>query len=112
MPPEKKNDDEGFATPPAPLEDSVASTRADRYEDLRRHALGGAPVTGGGLGLTLFLRKGMAAWMEAWRCCASRGEQGSPDAPSLADRVPLPVQTELVTILAAMAWHSVQEMMQ
>jgi len=71
-----------------------------------------APVAGGGLGLALFLRKGMAVWMEAWRCCASRGEQGSRDAPSLANRVPLPVQTELVTILAAMAWHSVQEMMQ
>jgi hypothetical protein len=43
--------------------------QAKRYEDLRRHVIG----HGGGhrLGLALFHREGMKAWLDAWSTCTT-----------------------------------------
>ena len=38
----------------------------NRYEQLRRQALGELFTEGAGLGLALFIRRGMTAWMKAW----------------------------------------------
>lgn len=76
--------------------DEPAGDRDDieRYERLRRDALGGAPA--GRLGLALLQRRGVAAWMRAW-----------PDArptPRLRPAVTAPpVGDELVDALATMA---------
>jgi hypothetical protein len=43
----------------------------NRYEQLRRQALGELFTEGAGLGLALFIRRGMTAWMEAWTKHAS-----------------------------------------
>src|SRR5207245_788496 len=47
----------------------TSATRQDlaaHYEQLRRDAMGRSTSGGQGLGLALFLRSGMTAWMEAW----------------------------------------------
>ncbi|MHC4064168.1 MAG: hypothetical protein ACYSUI_06650 [Planctomycetota bacterium] len=70
------------------------------------------PGSGGGLGRGLFLCKGMAAWMEAWSQCAP---QSSPPAShgSLSDnRIPQPLQADVVMVLATMALHNLREMLQ
>jgi hypothetical protein len=38
----------------------------DRYEELRGQALGALAAKGNGLGLALFIRQGMPAWLDAW----------------------------------------------
>lgn len=77
----------------------------ERYEELRRHALGGE-ASGWRLGLALLQRRGVAAWARAWM-------ETTPPVP--AAPVPtFPVQTfpvapatgggdELVGVLATMA---------
>ena len=40
-----------------------------RYEELRRQALAGNGARSN-LGLALFLRRGLVAWMQAWADCA------------------------------------------
>jgi hypothetical protein len=49
-----------------------------RYEDLRRHVIG----NGGGhrLGLALFHREGMKAWLDAWSTCTTRDLRPLRDA--------------------------------
>ena len=47
------------------------ATLVNRYEQLRRQALGELFTEGAGLGLALFIRRGMTAWMEAWTKHAS-----------------------------------------
>jgi hypothetical protein len=56
---------------------------------------------GGRLGLSLFLREGMAAWAEAWdRCVEVPGQRAGPRADrSIADAV----VAEVVHVLAGMA---------
>jgi len=48
-----------------------SATLVNRYEQLRRQALGELFTEGVGLGLALFMRRGMTAWMEAWTKHAS-----------------------------------------
>ncbi len=53
---------------------------------------------GGGLGLVVLLREGMAAWMEAW--------ERIPGSPPAHGHPPLPAEgagAELVRVLASMA---------
>ena len=47
---------------------------AAHYEQLRRDAIGRPAHGGAGLGLALFLRRGMTAWMQAWSECAGNIE--------------------------------------
>jgi hypothetical protein len=73
------------------------------YEELRRTALGdAAPGSGRGIGLALFLRSGMAAWMES--CAALVPPRGATSArAATAPLVPLDLRLEVATLLAEMA---------
>ena len=73
--------------------------------------LGGGPASCGGLGLGLFLRKGMAAWTEAWLHCALQRDPPSSDRPSAGHRVPQHLHAEVVMLLATMALDHFQEVM-
>jgi len=71
------------------------------YEDLRRAALGGATGSARGIGLALFLRSGMAAWMEI--CAALVPSRGAPARVAATPVVPLDLRLEVATLLAEMA---------
>src|SRR5206468_11167884 len=71
------------------------------YEELRRAALGGAAGSGRGLGLALFLRSGMAAWMET--CAALVPSHDAPARGTSPPIVPLDLRLEVATLLAGMA---------
>ena len=70
------------------------------YEELRRAALG---HSGRGAGFALFLRSGMAAWIET--CAALPGPpQATPRSPAAEPRfVPQDLRVEVATLLAEMA---------
>jgi hypothetical protein len=78
---------------------------AQRYETLRRAALGSATAVANARGLALLMRHGMAAWMRAWRRCAAptrlpeRGARGAAPA----------VRPEMVAVLAEMALAAARE---
>jgi hypothetical protein len=70
------------------------------YEDLRQQALDGG-ASRQGLGMVLFLRQGMVAWMMAWLEANSPAPQEKRLWPGV--RVPENQRSEVVAILAAMA---------
>ena len=82
-----------------------------RYEDLRQH------VTdhGGGhrLGLALFHREGLKAWLEAWSTYTTQPARHSRDAGEDADRVRPPALTgdvsAVVGLIAGMAMATLQD---
>jgi hypothetical protein len=82
-----------------------------RYEDLRQLVIG----HGGGhrLGLALFHREGMKAWLEAWSTCTTREARLSCDAGDDADRVrPLTLTGDVGTVVrmvASMAMATLQD---
>ena len=61
-----------------PVVQTDGPEQVTRYEDLRRHVIG----NGGGhrLGLALFHREGMKAWLDAWSTCTTRGPRPLRDA--------------------------------
>jgi len=74
---------------------------AARYEELRGHALGERGCEG--LGLVLFMRRGMTAWARAWMECAPGCGQAPRGDRAAAAAIPALVRSEAVTILAGMA---------
>lgn len=76
----------------------------ERYEALRRHVLGDAPVMGmSPLGLAVLQQKGVTNWMQAW----TRGAMGEPPPiPSTAQgwgpSAPPAWQQELTQLIAHM----------
>ena len=77
------------------------------YEDLRCQAVG---VSGfhNGLGMVLFLRQGMTAWMKA-RLQATSARAGSSCRRGDSDeRIPLDLRGEAALILAGMALGGLQ----
>ncbi len=74
-----------------------AAGDVERYEQLRRHALGGEP-SGWRLGLALLERRGVAAWARAWRSTptAPPGARPTLEAPPVGG-------DEIVGVLASMA---------
>ena len=80
------------------------------YEDLRSRMLGSAGGSRGGFGLAVFVRQGMAAWMEVLSQPAAfvaerLHEQGRSDLAA-----PLDLRAEAARILTAMAVGNFQEM--
>ena len=78
-----------------------------RYEDLRRHVIG----NGGGhrLGLALFHREGMKAWLDAWSTCTTRGPRPQRDA---SDSRPVPLTGDVgavVHLVASMAMATLRD---
>jgi len=79
------------------------------YEALRRRVLGEEDATYGGCGWALLIRKGMAAWMDAWSTTlnASAGKARTEAVESVGF---LPeIQKELVMVMAGMALHHGKE---
>ena len=76
-------------------EPTGAADDVERYEQLRRRALGGEP-SGWRLGLALLERRGVAAWARAWRTTTpARAARPSVQTAAGGD--------ELVGALATMA---------
>ena len=75
---------------------------AERYEELRRQALGYADSCSPGLGLVLFTRQGMVSWMHAWPVRTSSPYEkpyatDSPRPPTAFD-----TRAEIAWVLASM----------
>lgn len=91
------------APQPARVRPSDSSYGLEQYEALRRQALD-APASGrSGLGLALFLDRGMGAWWAALSALEPRPPQ--PTAPGRehsVSPVPAPHRAELVAVLAGM----------
>ena len=79
-----------------------------RYEQLRRDAIDGSSRGREALGLALFLRRGMTAWMQAWSNCL---DCATPLALSQSATTPVPVdvQAQVVTLLAGIILDLHQE---
>ncbi len=73
------------------------------YEQLRRDALGRSSI--GSVGLTLFLRQGMAAWMQACAVGALLPARDSVTPANAANPLPADVRSAAV-ILAGIILHS------
>ena len=86
----------------------VGLEQVDRYEELRN---GRAELCGAGRGLRLLLRQGVVAWMHAWERLADRwpreesaaSERDTSVQASQASGLPDGVQTEVISVLVAMA---------
>jgi hypothetical protein len=78
----------------------MATDLAAHYEQLRSEAL--SCSAGHGLGLVLFLREGMLAWMRAWCRCAQSPNPEPPPASCRDEILPPEVRNEITTVLAAM----------
>lgn len=84
---------------------SIEPFPTERYEALRGAALGAATTAAPhARGLALFMRQGMVGWMRAWssctappRECETRGARGPT------------VGSEIVAVLAEMAWAAARE---
>jgi hypothetical protein len=77
------------------------------YEQLRRDATGGSAREG--LGLALFLRRGMRAWMQAWSQCPSHLTPQAQTQPATVAPVPFDVRMQLATVLAGIILGLQQE---
>jgi len=80
----------------------------DRYEALRSHALEG--TTGEDAGLAVFLRQGMAAWMDLGRRLTPAGGPKLEAKARATSGLPGAVFTDLVAVLAGMVVQTLQEM--
>jgi hypothetical protein len=78
------------------------------YEQLRRDATGGAARSCEGLGLALFLRRGMTGWMQAWSQCSSVTPHAQTQPATMAP-VPLDVRAQVATLLAGIILGLQQE---
>lgn len=83
---------------------------AERYEDLRAQATGKRIGATPGLGLALFLRRGMPDWLSAWSNCQLGVTSSPPKARSeQPGLLPDTLQAQVVLLLAGMVLHGRQE---
>jgi hypothetical protein len=61
----------------------------EQYEQLRRDATGRSEPAVLGLGLALFLRRGMTAWMQAWSQCSDCAAFNTHSRPATPAAVPM-----------------------
>jgi hypothetical protein len=90
----------------------MSATRQDlvvHYEQLRRDAMGRSTFSGQGLGLALFLRRGMTAWMQAWSECAGKVESETLSVSGGNETVPVSMRSQLTGLLAGMILSLQQE---
>jgi hypothetical protein len=64
--------------------------------------------SGGGLGLALFLRRGLTAWMQAWSECADV-ETEPCSISGVKETIPVDMRSQLTTLLAGMILSLRQE---
>jgi hypothetical protein len=86
---------------PEPISDVGALVSS--YEELRRFAINRGDGTGRGVGLTLFIRSGMAAWMSACAPLAPRPDASPRHQYAEQARVPADLRVEVAMVLAQMA---------
>jgi hypothetical protein len=72
------------------------------YEELRAQALA---ASGRGLGLTLFLREGMCAWIHACAQSIVRARTAAVQRAGHMHREDLPLPPEFTMLLAGLALH-------
>ena len=77
---------------------------AAHYEQLRCDVLG--RTSGGSVGLTLLLRQGLAAWMQACSCCASAPMRDHVPPTNAFHPLPADVRYQAAVILAGIILHS------
>jgi len=97
-----------------PLNQSAGQPRAhpdltEQYEQLRREATGCSEHGAQGLGLALFLRRGMTAWMQAWSQCADPGAPHTRPQPASVASVPIDLRAQIATLLAGIILSLQQE---
>ena len=83
------------------MKESGAGARPDlteQYEQLRREATSHSVHGRKGLGLVLFLRRGMTAWIQAWSQCTVTPKAHSQ--PAMAGAIPIDLRTQVATLLA------------
>lgn len=86
-----------------------------RYEELRSDVLHDFRGHGQGLGIALFLHRGMLAWMRAWpRSLGCSPQQAYPEQrpllPSASDSIlPPDVRSQMTAVVAAMILGQQQE---
>ena len=56
---------------------------------------------GEGLGLALFMRRGLTAWMQAWSECAPHGEPSPRSQPDIDETIPGDMRPLIATLLAS-----------
>ena len=83
----------------------VDDTFVALYEDLRCQALNDATKGSRlGLGLSMFIRRGMIIWMESWSLCAPKVSVMEMDRVAPIEQLQqLPFNDEVVNILTTMA---------
>ncbi len=81
---------------PASRQDLIA-----HYERLRHDATG-PPIQCQGLGLALFLQRGMKAWMQAWSDCAMNVEPSTRTDAGIDNRMPADLRSQIIALLAGM----------
>jgi hypothetical protein len=70
----------------------------------------GRSTSGGqGLGLALFLQRGMTAWMQAWSECAGKVEPETRSVSGGHETIPLDMRSQLTSLLAGMILSLQQE---
>lgn len=84
----------------------MSSELVNRYEELRCQALG---EVGRGLGMVLFLREGMKAWMEAWMNSTPSTAERAPASRGASIAVPEVIRNEAILVLVEMALGVQQE---
>jgi len=79
------------------------------YEQLRREATTPSPRRCEGLGLALFLRRGMTAWMQAWSQCVDHATPNAPSQPAIPATIPIDVRAQIAALLAGIIIDLQQE---
>jgi hypothetical protein len=85
------------------------SDLTEQYEQLRRQATSRAEYGSKGLGLALFLRRGMTAWMQAWAQCTDHVSPNAQSQPATAAAVPIDLRAQVATLLAGIILGLQQE---
>jgi hypothetical protein len=88
-----------------PLDESgdpriAGSDLTAQYEQLRREATSCSEHAAQGLGLALFLRHGMTAWMQAWSHCSDSATDNQHPRPATPASVRMDLRTQIATLLA------------
>jgi hypothetical protein len=90
-----------------PVPDSIVAGAREAlvagYEELRRSALGRAGRSGRGIGFALFVRSGMAAWIETCAALPRPPEAAARRSAAEQPLVPQDFRVEVATLLAEMA---------
>lgn len=93
---------QGRLQQPAPAMASSASDLAGAYETLRSWAVSASGVIVPPPGLALLLRRGVPAWLAAWRPCTAPASGPEPPGTALGSPVPLTLSGQVVVILTNM----------